>query len=304
MPIVGGIPAVRIAPEAQALAGIETARLAHLSVTPEIAATGEAVDIQPLLGLRARYRELYFEAEEVQVRLDAANREYQRLQALYADDAGIAMKTVQQAETEWRAAQAERNRLWAGLDELKGRALGAWGPVLAKWAFDGGGALDRLARLEDSLVVAALPVGVSLVDGIDGAQLAADGRRANARPVVYLSPAPHPGGAVAGETHFFRAGGVSLPAGLRVALWIPAAAEPIEGIGLPAQAVVRALGRAWAYVRVDEEHFVRREVALDHASRDGVFVVDALDADDEVVVTGTVAVYAEEFRSQIRDEDD
>jgi len=305
VPIVAGIPAVRIDPEAQRLAGIETARLARLSVTPEIAAIGEAVDIQPLLDLRARYRELYFQAQAVEIRADAAGREFQRLQALYADGGGIAMKTVQEAETESRAVLAERNRLWVGLDEVRSRALRQWGPVLAGWAFNGQpAALARLAGLEDTLVVATLPVGVSLVDGVDSARLAADGRREHARPVTYLSAAPNPGGEVSGEAHFFRAEGQSLPVGLRVALWIPASAQPIAGIGLPAGAVVRALGRAWAYVRVDDAHFVRREVALDHAGADGVYVVDTLAEDDEVVVSGAVAVYAEEFRSQIRNEDD
>ena len=73
---------------------------------------------------------------------------------------------------------------------------------------------------------------------------------------------------------------------------------------MPQGAVVRGLGRDWAYARVDERHFVRREVSLDHVLPDGRYLAGGLEAGVEVAVAGAMVLFAEEFRSQIRDEDD
>jgi hypothetical protein len=303
--IVGGVPAVRLGEAAQRLAGIETARLEAVSMTPELAAIGAVVDIQPLLDLRADYRETYFLAEAAEIRLGAARREHERLNALYQDDANVAMKAVQQAEAVWKVEYAERSRLWDALGAIRTRAERQWGAVLARWAFDGEGeAFERLVRFEDSLLAVPLPAGFRLPGEGSVAYMAANGERARARAVRYVSPSPRSARALPGETHFFLVPGDSLPADMRVQLWLPTAASPLRGMALPGSAVVTALGRSWAFRRVDAEHFVRSAVELSTLMPDGRYLVDGFGADDEVVVTGAVILLAEEFRSQIRDEDE
>ena len=301
LPLVDGVPAVRLDPERQALAGVETARLEAASFVPTVLATAEAVDIQPLAALRDAYRERYFEAEAADIAVAAARREHERLAALYREDADIAEKDVSRAETVRRTARAERNRVWAGLDSLRARAARAWGPVLAEWAFAADDArFAGLASGADSLLRAALPAGRVLRERPREASFVRDGAEI---AVAWLSPAPRttPG---AGESHFFVAADEPLPAGLRVGLRVSPAAAPAAGLALPQGAVVRGLGRDWAYARVDERHFVRREVSLDHVLPDGRYLAGGLEAGVEVAVAGAMVLFAEEFRSQIRDEDD
>lgn len=303
--IVGGVPAVRLGEAAQRLAGIETARLEAVSMTPELVAIGAVIDVQPLLDLRADYRETYFLAEAAQIRLDAARREHERLNALYQDNANVAMKAVQQAEAVWKGEYAERSRLWDVLGAIRTRAERQWGPVLAPWAFDGeGGEFERLVRFEDSLLAVSLPAGFQLPGEASVAYMAANGERARAREVSYVSPSPRSARPIPGETHFFIVPGQSLAADMRVQLWVPTAASPSHGMALPPSAVITALGRSWTYRRIDDEHFVRSVVELSTLMPDGRYLVDSFGADDEVVVTGAVILLAEEFRSQIRDEDD
>ncbi len=301
LPLVGGAPAVRLDGERERLAGLATARLEPASLTPGMLVTADIVDIQPLVALRDRYRERFFGAQAADVALTAAKREYDRLSALYREDADVAQKAVLQAEAVWRMAEAERYGVWAGLDSLRTQARREWGAVLAEWAFtEDDSRFARLIAGRDNVARALLPAGRVLPEGVDHAFLTRNGTSV---PVSYLSPAPHTA-AGAGESHFFLTPGLSLPAALRLPLWIPLSGEPITGLSLPQEAVVRALGRDWAYVRVDASHFARREVSLDHMLEDGGYLVDDLDPGDEVAVSGAVVLYAEEFRSQIRDEDD
>ena len=299
--LVGGMPAVHLDDERQGLAGVKTARLEPGSLMPTIPAVGDVVDVQPLAALRDRYREEFFRAEAADVVLAAARREHERLDALYRDNADVARKAVLRAEADWQAARAERYRLWASLDSLRARARGEWGPVLAEWAFAADdGRFRALASGGGSLLRAVLPPGRVLPAEAGGALLVRNGSTIAAS---YVSPAPRTA-AGAGESHFFLVSDLFLPAALRLSLRIPLAAEPATGLALPQAAVVRALGRAWAYVRVDDSHFVRRAVSLDRVLPDGRYLVNDLDREDEVATVGAAILYAEEFRSQIRNEDD
>ena len=299
--LVGGMPAVHLDDERQGLAGVKTARLEPGSLMPTIPAVGDVVDVQPLAALRDRYREEFFRAEAADVVLAAARREHERLDALYRDNADVARKAVLRAEADWQAARAERYRLWASLDSLRARARGEWGPVLSEWAFAADdGRFRALASGRGSLLRALLPPGRVLPSGEGGASLVRNGSTIAAS---YVSPAPRTTDS-AGESHFFLVSDLFLPAGLRLSLRIPLAAEPATGLALPQAAVVRALGRAWAYVRVDDSHFVRRAVSLDRVLPDGRYLVNDLDRGDEVATVGAAILYAEEFRSQIRNEDD
>jgi len=303
--IVGGVPAVRLDEETQDLGGIETAVLEAATLVPEVALVGEVVDIQPLIDQRAQYREAYFRAQAADIRLDALRAEHRRLAALYSDDANVAQKTVQQAEAAWQAERAERNRLWDGLDTLRQRAARDWGRVLSGWAFEReNAAFEALFHRRDTVILVHLPAALPLAPGVAQAFVAADGERMSAKPAAHISPAARGGRAAPGEAHFFVAADTVLPAGTRVQLWLPQHAEPLAGRALPASAVVHALGRSWAYVQVDDEHFVRRAVDLSHPLPDGRYLVQALAADEAAAVTGAVVLYAEEFRSQVRDEDD
>lgn len=301
LPLVDGVPAVRLDAERQELAGVETARLEAASFVPTVLAAAEVVDIQPLAALRDAYRERFFDAEAADIAVATAAAEHERLAALYREDADVAQKEVSRAEAAWRTARTQRHRVWAGLDSLRAQAAREWGPVLAEWAFAADD--ERFAGLAsgaDSLLRAVLPVGRAWAEGLREASVA---RGDGAVPAAWLSPAPR-AEAGAGESHFFLAPGLALPAGLRLELRAPLTVAPIVGAALPRAAVVRALGRDWVYARLDERHFVRREVSLDHVLPDGRYLAAGLDAGAEAAVTGALVLYAEEFRSQVRDEDD
>lgn len=307
LPLVGGAPAVRLDAERRELAGVTAARLEPASLTPTLLAAAESVNIQPLAALRDAWRERFFAARAADVAVAAARREHERLDALFRDRADVAEKEVSRAEAAWRTARAERDRLGAVLDALRARAAREWGPALAAWAFAADDSrFAALAAGADSLLRAALPAGAAGADGLRNAELERPGAPL---PLVYVSPAPRPAadGApapAAGESHFFLAPGLALPAGHRVGARVARGGGPLSGVALPPAAVVRAMGRDWAYTRLDERHFVRREVALLGVLPDGRYLAGGLEPGAAAVVVGAPILYAEEFRSQIRDEDD
>ena len=90
---------------------------------------------------------------------------------------------------------------------------------------------------------------------------------------------------------------------MRLDVWIGESKTAESGVIVPQSAVIWALGQAWAYVKTDDEHFVRRQVPTGTTAPGGWFVADSIKPGDAIVVAGAQTLYAEEFRWQIRNED-
>jgi hypothetical protein len=79
---------------------------------------------------------------------------------------------------------------------------------------------------------------------------------------------------------------------------------PVAGVIVPAQAVVWHAGKAWAYVKQDQQTFARYEVSAAEELDGGWFSAGGLRAGDEVVVSGSQLLLSEELKYQIRNENE
>ncbi|MDP6517210.1 MAG: hypothetical protein QF926_11390, partial [Alphaproteobacteria bacterium] len=303
--VVDGESRLILDPDIQARAGVVVAPVRAIRFDSAVRGLASVVEIGPLVALRDRYLAEVYEAEIIDTRLKFEIREYERLQALFEDNANIAKKTVQHAEAAWRIEEARRTKAWAALNTLRDQADREWGPVLAGWAFaDKHPTFARLAARQEALLLVSLPIGEALPAETGRIRVARVGDAGAPREAEYVSPATAVAPARHGETHYFRTDGSGLRAGMRLDAWIDRAAIADQGAFVPASAVIWSLGRAWVYVRIAEDQFVRRGIPTDAETEGGWFVADGLRPGETLVVAGAQMLFAEEFRWQIRDEDD
>ncbi|MEI9900506.1 MAG: efflux RND transporter periplasmic adaptor subunit [Hyphomicrobium sp.] len=168
-----------------------------------------------------------------------------------------------------------------------------------------GGLITRLIERMEFLLQITLPPGVQLDDVPPTASVEVVGKLRRAE-VRYISPATRTDARIQGLTYFYAAPGNSgvLP-GMNVRAFL-ANGKPVDGMIVPASAVVWWAGRAWVYRRTDDT-FTRYEIPVDMpGEQDGGFVVPAsLFADNpNVVGAGAQMLLSEEFRSQIQVEGD
>jgi hypothetical protein len=128
----------------------------------------------------------------------------------------------------------------------------------------------------------------------------------NAKPMVvhYLAPALQADSEVAGRTFWYRAPGSVLRVGMRVAALLEDATSARSGVSIPYTAQVWHAGKAWVYVKRSDGNFERREVATKESTGDGWFNGAPYSPGDLVVVSGAQLLLSEEFRYQIKDEND
>jgi len=86
-----------------------------------------------------------------------------------------------------------------------------------------------------------------------------------------------------------------LPPDLAVTARLLLPGEPVNGLQVPAAAVLRYQGLGWVYVQTDTNQFVRVVIPLDRPWGAGWFVGDNLTATNRIVVTGAQSVLSAEL---------
>jgi hypothetical protein len=295
-----GAAMIKLSVQEQRANGIETRPLQVRSAAGSAQAFGSVVDLAPLFDVRAKHLAMLDEARVVRAQLARSEAEFRRADALFKDDRSVSERVRQEAQSAWRADQAKlaaSNRA-AGL--LAAGLRQQWGEQLAERTTQAASdLLNRIARGEEVLVQVAL-AGQQAPAQLDVAPLGSESAWASAR---LIGPAPRADAQFSGQTYFYRAPAHALRVGMQVAVRHEAG-ERAQGVSVPREAVVWHGGKSWVYLKQGPDAYLRREVVAGQPLDDGWFVQEGLKGGEEVVVRGAQLLLSEEFRYQIRNEND
>jgi hypothetical protein len=182
---------------------------------------------------------------------------------------------------------------------------GTWGEAVTGWATNPDSQTMR-ALLQQSafLVQLVFPYDLPRATVRGKIAVAPATAREYLHAASFVANSPQVDPAFPGETYFYLVSGSGLRAGMRVVARISMGGAPVSGVIVPATAVVWHAGKAWAYVKDDEQTFARHEVATTDEMGAGWFNAAGFDEDDKVVVSGAQLLLSEELKYQIRNENE
>lgn len=308
--VEGGRAVVRATADSQAASGIETRPLAAGTSEAVLEAHGLVMDLQPLAEMRGRYLAAVAEARALRAGVVAAESEFRRMEALYRDDRNVSEQALRTAESRLRGEQARLAATEQAAASLRDALRGQWGTTISGWASDADSqVLQSLLDQRAFLIQLVLPYQAPR-DRIQGAvSVSPVMARENRRAARYIADSPRVDATLPGETYFYLVEGGGLRAGMRVTARISLGGDRLDGVVVPASAVVWYAGKAWAYVRKDAETFARYEVSTAQELDGGWFNAAGDDgaglrAGDQVAVSGAQLLLSEELKYQIRNENE
>ncbi len=300
-----GYATVHVSQQGQRASGIVTRELEEASSRTGMEVYGTVVNIQPLLDLRARYVAAIAEARALRAAAANSESEYRRVKKLFDQDRNVSERAVQAAQAQWAADQAHVGGADQAIAAAHANIRISYGPVLANWATNPESEmLDALAQQRESLVQLVFPLEAQAQAAKTAVSIAPASIDAPARPARYVSPAPQGDSMLPGATYFYITSGEGLRAGMRVVARLHLAGKTQSGVIVPSAAVVWHGGKAWAYVREDDDTFVRKEVSTDNEMPGGWFNAVNFESGDDVVVSGAQLLLSEEQKFQIRNENE
>ena len=250
-------------------------------MSPELKGYGRVLDPAPLAALIT-------ELASAQAAYTASSGELARLKTLEGQGNASA-RALQTAE-----AAAARDLVT--IQSARERLILSWGKTVADQK-DLPSFLHDLTSLETVLVRIDLPVGETLKEPPAGARVVKlSGASADA---VFLEMAPSVDPQMQGQGFIFllKPNSLRLTSGEAVVGCLKIPGEPLAGVIIPREAVVRVEGAGWMYI-VNEggEAFTRIEVPLDHPTEAGWFVTKGATASDHVVTTGAQQLLSLELK--------
>ena len=292
-------PVITLDQATRQTSGIGIAPLEPTSHQEALRAYGTVVELGDLIDLRKSSATAKADVDKAQANLEASRKEYERLKALHADNRNISDKALQAAAAAWHADEANLRAAQEALRSSEVTARQRWGNVLARWLLDTSPAFDRLLQRQELLIHLTIPPDLSLATAPQTASVQAqDG---TLLPAKLVSPSPRTDPRIQGLSFFYLAPAQTpgLLPGMNVLAYLPVGPQ-VQGVVVPASAVVWWQGKAWVYVQTDEDHFGRRAIATETPVQEGWFVEKGLSAGGRIVVRGAQLLLSEEFRAQIQ----
>lgn len=281
------------------LAGIEIGALEHRTVRPETATAGRVVQTAELLTVLRDLRSARTTADASRAVVSTLEARVGRLRSLAAGGEITVARELAALEVEYRRELATASAREAHVAQLSTALLGRWGSALARLAADREGPLAAVEKGAALLVEFA-----AAVDPPPTIFVASGDARDAAVPARVLGPGATSLGGARGASWLALVASPELRAGMPLTVWLPSTAAPVDGVWMPATAVVWHRGSQWYYRADDDTHFSRHALGdvLPHA--DGYLLAAAQAPPGRVVLRGAQLLLAEEFRDAIPEEDD
>ena len=299
-----GTVTLTLSPASQQQSGIATSRLQAATHQTESTSFGLVLGIDSLIDLRTRYLAARAEAGVVKVALANSRRDYERMAQLNQDDRNVSDRALAAAEAAWKSDEASLAAADSAAASLHDAMRQQWGETLANWATEqpAGAAMQGLLQrrqvlLQITLTEAVADKGVPLM-------IQPTGSAEQAVKAHWLSAAPATDAAIQGRTYYYLALAASLRAGMRVTAVVTGTGKSTSGVIVPSAAVIWYANQPWVYQKQAADKFVRRRINTDSESRDGWFNSGGLAPGDEVVTRGAQLLLSEEFKYQIKNENE
>ena len=300
-----GRAVVHISAQSQKAAGIDVQVLKSAKRDAAYEAYGIVVNLQPLAELRGRYLAAMAESRAARATLAAAESESRRMEMLFRDDRNVSEQAMKAAQARYQFELARQAAADQAAASVRDAIRGTWGETVTAWATNPDSQTMRsLLQQTAFLVQLVFPYNLPRAVVRGKISVAPAMARENSHPAGFVADSPQIDPAFPGETYFYLVSGGGLRSGMRVAARIKMGGAPVSGVIVPAAAVVWHAGKAWAYVKDDEQTFARFEVSTADELEGGWFNTAGFDDDDEVVVSGAQLLLSEELKYQIRNENE
>ncbi len=300
-----GLSVVQLNLATQQNSGISVQALKPYDYHGNIKVLGTIVSIQTLVDYNSQYQALKTQLAIAESLLPNHQLQYQRYKQLNEDDKNISDKAVQEAQTLLINNQTQIKSTQAQLKALNDTIVAQWGKPLATLITQNpaSGPLHDLITQKKVLVQASFPLNFKEPEA--NSAIFVSPIQDEVKPVraEYVSQSIQTDISNIGKTYFYSAPADFLRVGMRVNVVPAQSSSVIKGVFVPNQAIVWHGGMAWIYVRTKPDMFLRKPVASEIELDNGWFD-STLRPGTEVVTQGAQLLLSEEFKFQIKNEND
>lgn len=286
------------------ISGIKTQHFKPTQLQKEFIVYGKAIDIAPLVKISSQYQSVLSRQAGAKARLLKAEATINRLRNLHKNEA-VSTSKLQTQQAQWQSDKAIFDELSYQGETLVSHSKLQWGDTVTSWFINKHSPqLKQLSERKATLLTVTLTAGTGPINQVKHISISPTGNRESAVEATYISLLPAVDNFSQGLQYMFLTEDSSIQPGMNFTAWVPQLNAQYTGFIIPESALAWHLGQSFIFIKIDDEHFVHRNISNPVKVAKGFFISGSLEHDEEVVVVGTQMLLSHEFRSQIPDEDD
>lgn len=300
-----GLQVVQLNLATQKNSGISVQPLQAYDYHGNIKVLGSVISIQTLVDYNSQYQQLKAQLAVAESVLPNHQLQYQRYKQLNEDDKNVSDKAVQEAQALVINDQTQIKTAQAQLKALTDTIIAQWGQPLAMLVTQhpAPSPLRDLLMQKKVLVQVSFPLNFKAPEGNSSLLITPIQDEVPPIRADYVSQSIQTDISNIGKTYFYSAPADYLRVGMRVNVVPASASSSMKGVLVPNQAIAWHGGMAWIYVKTKPDTFLRKPVASDIELDNGWFD-NSLAPGTEVVTRGAQLLLSEEFKFQIKNEND
>ena len=273
-------------------AGIIVSKLTQDKITLEEEINAISIGYKNLLDVVSKYDVLNVQLSKSKINKTHNERIYLRLKSLYDEQGSIALKDLEEVEFKIESIKADMNSIQKDMDFLISEIKLEYGSILVDDVLSERKIFTSLINNSSSLLI------------IENVNLTNKNRnyKFNNEELIFLNP--YNGNSnLRGNVGIFLLQNIKISSNSKLTVFLKNE-DLIEGYFIPESALLYHGGKVWAYFRENNEIFYKEEITnFYNIDNNKVFSTNSL-LNLNIVISGAQILLAEEFRSQIMQEDD
>ena len=306
---VNGVNFITLSAEIQSNSGIKTSPIQSSVYKKNLTNYATVLNIDFLIEQKNRFNEIKNQISLLTNELDRDKKNYERFKLLNDDNKNVSDKALLEVKVNYENTRIKLNATQELVSGIKQNIRAQWGETilsmidqglkkeLFEFLLQGKARIVKVTLSENTDNEPPKNISLALIDNLSEKFLA-----------NYLAESPTLDKSLKGKTYFYIVYSNKLRIDSKVIASLVQeniSSESEKYLAIPKEAVVWNAGQAWIYIKTGENKFLRKVIQTDNESPNGWIIKEEhIKENDLIVINGAQLLLSEEFKYQIKNEND
>ena len=308
--VINGIKQIQLPTSVEKNSNIQYIKLKQTQINQKKLNYGIVQNMGPLVSKRTNLARVNQLTEKLKNKIQIEKKLLEALKVLNKDNKNISDLTISKKEIEISDLENQKNIYEYEKTSILSNIKQEWGPFFVSANKNKNNLLNRILKNKNQLISLSVtqssreelpPKSIVIIPSISNTSLV---------EASFLSSSPMVNPSIVGKNFFYYTKNNKLTIGERISAYVSQSNYKQNHLLVPNSSVIWSNGQPWAYIRIKSNgNFERRSLQgmreAENGSENGWIVPEGkIKIDDEIVTNGAQLLLSEEFKYQIKNENE
>jgi len=308
--VINGIKQIQLPTSVEKNSNIQYIKLKQTQINQKKLNYGIVQNMGPLVSKRTNLARVNQLTEKLKNKIQIEKKLLEALKVLNKDNKNISDLTISKKEIEISDLENQKNIYEYEKTSILSNIKQEWGPFFVSANKNKNNLLNRILKNKNQLISLSVtqssreelpPKSIVIIPSISNTSLV---------EASFLSSSPMVNPSIVGKNFFYYTKNNKLTIGERISAYVSQSNYKQNHLLVPNSAVIWSNGQPWAYIRIKSNgNFERRSLQgmreAENGSENGWIVPEGkIKIDDDIVTNGAQLLLSEEFKYQIKNENE